>query len=178
MMGVMKILLLGGPGSGKSTVGQRLAQDMGWPWVSSGAILRESTEPWVIERLKTAQLFADEMVSDLVFGRLEGVENAIIDGYPRTLRQAEIIVEKGLKIDMAVEVVVPIEESLTRLSSRGREQDDPTIVEERWNDYDKTKTEILAYLAGNGVKVLTVDGVGTPDEVYNRVVEMLRENWG
>ena len=178
MRDVMKILLLGGPGSGKSTVGQRLAQDMGWPWVSSGAILRESTEPWVIERLKTAQLFDDEMVSDLVFGRLEGVENAIIDGYPRTLRQAEIIVEKGLEIDIAVEVVVPIEESLARLSLRGREQDDSAIVEERWNDYDKTKTEILAYLAGNGVKVLTADGVGAPDEVYNRVVEMLRENWG
>ena len=178
MRDVMKILLLGGPGSGKSTVGQRLAQDMGWPWVSSGAILRESTEPWVIERLKTAQLFDDEMVSDLVFGRLEGVENAIIDGYPRTLRQAEIIVEKGLEIDIAVEVVVPIEESLARISLRGREQDDSAIVEERWNDYDKTKTEILAYLAGNGVKVLTADGVGAPDEVYNRVVEMLRENWG
>lgn len=173
----MKILLLGGPGTGKSTVGQTLAKNMGWPWVSSGAILRESTEPWVVERLKTSQLFDDEMVSDLVFSRLEGVENAIIDGYPRTLKQAEIIVERGLKIDLMVELVIPMEEALARLSLRGRDQDSPEIIEERWVGYDSTKTEIMAYLAGNGVKVLTIDGVGTPEEVYNRVAETLRENW-
>ena len=90
----MKLLFLGGPGTGKSTVGNRLANDLNWPWISSGAILRESKEQWVIERLKTAQLFDDEMVSELVFSRLSGIENAIIDGYPRTLRQAEIIVDR------------------------------------------------------------------------------------
>ncbi len=173
----MRILLLGGPGTGKSTVGQTLAANMGWPWVSSGAILRESTEPWVIERLKTAQLFDDEMVSDLVFSRLEGVKDAIIDGYPRTLRQAEIVVERGMKVDMMVELVIPIEEALARLSLRGRDQDSPEVIEERWAEYEATKTEIMAFLAGNGVKVLTIDGVGTPEEVYNRVVTTLQENW-
>lgn len=104
----MKLLFLGGPGTGKSTVGNRLANDLNWPWISSGAILRESKEQWVIERLKTAQLFDDEMVSELIFSRLSGIENAIIDGYPRTLRQAEIIVDRGLKIDYIVELVVPL----------------------------------------------------------------------
>ena len=152
----MKLLFLGGPGTGKSTVGNRLANDLNWPWISSGAILRESKEQWVIERLKTAQLFNDEMVSELVFSRLSGIENAIIDGYPRTLKQAEIIVDRGLKIDYIVELVVP------------------EIIEERQADYERSRNEIVAYLMGNGVKLLTVDGVGEVDEVYKRTVSIIR----
>lgn len=171
----MKILFLGAPGTGKSTAGQRLAQAMRWPWVSSGAILRESSEPWVIEKLKTAELFDDEMVAGLVFSRLEGVESAIIDGFPRTLRQAEIIVERGMKIDLMVELVVPLEEVMARLTLRGRDQDTPEVVEERWAEYERNKSEIMAYLVGNGVKVVAVDGLGTMDEVYQRVLKSVQE---
>lgn len=170
----MKILFLGAPGTGKSTVGQRLAQAMQWPWVSSGAILRESTEPWVIEKLKAAELFDDVMVSELVFSHLEGAENAVIDGFPRTLRQAEIIVEKGMKIDLMIELVVPIDELIARLKLRGRDEDIPEIVEQRCAMYDKTKTEIMAYLVGNGVKATEVDGLGTMDEVYQRVLQAVQ----
>ena len=128
----------------------------------------------MIERLKTAQLFDDEMVSELVFSRLSGIENAIIDGYPRTLRQAEIIVDRGLKIDYIVELVVPFEEIMRRLSLRGRSQDVPEIIEERQADYERSRNEIVAYLVGNGVKLLTVDGVGEVDEVYKRTVSIIR----
>lgn len=170
----MKILFLGGPGTGKSTVGNRLARDLNWPWISSGAILRESKEQWVIDRLKTAQLFDDEMISELVFSRLEGIDNAIIDGYPRTLRQAEIIIERGLLIDYIVELIVPFDEVMRRLSLRGRSQDVPEIIEERQADYEKSRNEIIAYLMGNGVKLLTVDGLGEIDEVYKRAVGLIR----
>lgn len=170
----MKLLFLGGPGTGKSTVGNRLANDLNWPWISSGAILRESKEQWVIDRLKTAQLFDDEMVSELVFSRLTETENAIIDGYPRTLRQAEIIVERGLKIDYIVELTVPFEEVMRRLSMRGRSQDVPEIIEERQADYERSRNEIVAFLLGNGVKLLTVDGLGEVDEVYKRTVTLIR----
>lgn len=170
----MKILFLGGPGTGKSTVGNRLAKDLNWPWISSGAILRESKEQWVIDRLRTAQLFDDEMISELVFSRLEGIDNAIIDGYPRTLRQAEIIVERGLLIDYIVELIVPFDEVMRRLSIRGRSQDVPEIIEERQADYEKSRNEIVAYLMGNGVELLTVDGLGEIDEVYKRAVSLIR----
>ena len=170
----MKLLFLGGPGTGKSTVGNRLAKDLKWPWISSGAILRESKEQWVIDRLKTAQLFDDEMISELIFSRLKGVENAIIDGYPRTLKQAEIIVERGLLIDYIVELVVPFDEVMRRLAARGRSQDVPEIIEERQADYERRRNEIVAYLVGNGVKLLTVDGMGGVDEVYKRTVTLIR----
>lgn len=171
----MRIIFLGGPGSGKSTVGTRLAEDLKWPWISSGEILRQSKEPWVIEKLKTAQLFDDEMISGLVLSRLHTEQNAIIDGFPRTFKQAEIMITRGEKVDIIVEMKVPIEEIQKRLYLRGRDQDTKDIVEERYAMYERDKDEIMAYLVGNGSKVVTVDGVGTQDEVYARAVKGIQE---
>ncbi len=171
----MRIIFIGGPGSGKSTGGMRLANDIKWPWISSGEILRQSREPWVIEKLKTAQLFDDEMVSGLVISRLSTEPNAILDGFPRTFKQAEIMLARGEKIDLIVELKVPLEEVQKRLYLRGRDQDEKAIVEERYAMYERDKDEIVAYLIGNGSKFITIDGVGTQDEVYYRVTSGIRE---
>lgn len=171
----MRIVFIGGPGSGKSTVGSRLAEDLKWPWISSGEILRQSSEPWVVERLKTAQLFDDEMVAGLVFSRLTDVPNAILDGFPRTFHQAEIMINRGEKVDIIVEMQVPMEETQKRLLLRGRDQDAKEIVEERYAIYEHDKDEIIAYLVGNGAKILKIDGVGTEDEVYQRVAKGIQE---
>lgn len=166
---------MGGPGSGKTTAGKRLAEDLKWPWISSGEILRQSKEPWVVERLKTAALFDDEMVSGLVLSRLAGVKNAILDGFPRTLKQAEILISRGIKVDAIVEMEVPLDEVIARLEIRGRDQDRAEIVQERTAEYEKTKTGILAYLVGNGAKLITIDGVGDQNEVYVRVAHGIQE---
>lgn len=171
----MRIIFLGGPGSGKSTVGSRLADGLKWPWVSSGEILRQSKEPWVIEKLKTAQLFDDEMIAGLVLSRLHQTPNAILDGFPRTLKQAEIMLSRGEKIDVIAEMVVPIEEVQKRLFLRGRDQDTKEIIEERFQTYEQSKDEIVAFLVGNGAKLVKIDGLGTQDEVYARAIQSLKE---
>lgn len=171
----MRIIFLGGPGSGKSTVGSRLADGLKWPWVSSGEILRQSKEPWVIEKLKTAQLFDDEMIAGLVLSRLHQTPNAILDGFPRTLKQAEIMLSRGEKIDVIAEMVVPIEEVQKRLFLRGRDQDTKEIIEERFQTYEQSKDEIVAFLVGNGAKLVKIDGLGTLDEVYARAIQILKE---
>ncbi|MDO4979080.1 MAG: nucleoside monophosphate kinase [Candidatus Saccharibacteria bacterium] len=171
----MRIIFLGGPGSGKSTVGKRLAADLKWPWISIGDILRQSSEEWVKEKLKTAELFDDEMVTGLLLSQLTGVENVIIDGYPRNLRQAELTVERDMRIDLIVEMDVPVEETVNRLVLRGRDQDSREIIEQRWQMFMATETEIIAYLTGNGAKIIKVDGVGEPDEVYKRAVNAIVE---
>lgn len=172
----MKIFLIGGPGSGKSTVGKRMAGDLRWQFISTGEILRESKEPWVIEKLKTAQLFDDEMISELVMTRIRGADNVIIDGFLRTLRQAEIAIEKKIGMDLLLELVVPLEEIQKRLMNRGRDQDEPEIVMERYLEYERNKTKVLAYLVGNGKKLVSVNGVGGMDEVYKRAVMAVRSS--
>jgi len=102
------------------------------------------------------------------------VPNVVFTGFPRNLRQAEILVERHLVPEIIVEIVVPVEEVQKRLALRGRDQDAPEIVAERIAMYEETKSEILAVLIGNGAKLLTVDGVGTPEEVYRRVTEQLQ----
>ena len=171
----MKIFIMGASGSGKSTVGERLAHDLKWGWVDTGAIFRQSKEPWVIEQLKTAQLFDDEMAAGLVLPRITEVPNVVFTGFPRNLRQAEILVERHLVPEVTIEVAVPVEEIQQRLALRGRDQDAPEIVEERLAMYENTKSEILAVLIGNGTRFLTVDGVGTMDEVYARVTAALKD---
>ena len=122
----------------------------------------------MVDRLKTGQLFDDEMVMGLAIPRIESSQNTIYDGFPRTVRQAEMLVEKGLQPDLMIEVNVPLEEIFERLALRGREQDTPEIIEQRYNMHEDTKNEIMAYLVGHGVKVAVIDGVGTPEEVYAR----------
>ena len=143
--------------------------------MSSGEILRQSKEPWVIEKLKTAQLFDDEMIAGLVLSRLHQTPNAILDGFPRTLKQAEIMLSRGEKIDVIAEMVVPIEEVQKRLFLRGRDQDTKEIIEERFQTYEQSKDEIVAFLVGNGAKLVKIDGLGTQDEVYARAIQILKE---
>ena len=83
------------------------------------------------------------------------------------------MLSRGEKVDLIVELTVPMEEVQKRLFMRGRDQDTKEIIEERYAMYEQTKAEIMAYLIGNGAKIVTVDGVGSPDEVYKRVAQAI-----
>ena len=170
-----RVLLLGAPGSGKSTQGQMLAKDWGIKWISTGELLRESKEPWVVQKLKTAELFPDEMIFKILKEAISGEEKVILDGAVRTKAQALYAVSPEIGLDTVVELEVPREELLKRVLDRGRDQDTEEIIVQRLDDYDKMKEEILEVLRANGVKVLKIDGVGAPEEVQIRLKEVLKE---
>ena len=171
----MNILFLGAPGSGKSTQGEILAEKRGMKWISSGEMFRNSTDPVVVEILRTAQLVPDEITNKMVIEKLDELnrDNVILDGYPRTLKQAEFLTENNVKIDAIIEVKVPFEEILTRIMSRGREQDTEEIIRERVEIYEKSRDEIVAYFKSIGTKFIEVDGVGTIEEISKRVEEVI-----
>ena len=85
------------------------------------------------------------------------------------------MLSRGEKIDVIAEMVVPIEEVQKRLFLRGRDQDTKEIIEERFRVYEQSKDEIVAFLVGNGAKLVKIDGLGTQDEVYARVIQSLKE---
>lgn len=168
----MIILFLGAPGSGKSTQGELLANFKGWKWLSTGQMLRESEEPWIQEKLKTGELFDDDFITELALKEIAKYENVILDGFPRTKRQAEMIVEAGVKLDKVVEIDVDAEEITKRMLLRGRMEDNAEVIGKRIGIYEATRDEIVECLVEKeNTEYVKIDGKGTPEEVQMRVRE-------
>ena len=123
----LRIILLGAPGSGKGTQAERIAETTGMMHVSSGDLFRQAekdgTELGKLAKsyMEKGLLVPDEVVTKMVMERIAGTEKGfILDGFPRTLEQAESL-DKGLGtdgIDKAVYIEVSREELLKRLSGR------------------------------------------------------------
>lgn len=170
------IILFGPAGSGKSTQGRTIADKYGWRWLSVGQVLRDTGK--YNEILKAGELVDDETVVKLMgeqIGRAnaEGME-VILDGYPRDVKQAEIMLadensEFFEGIDLAVVLEVPKEELWKRIETRGREDDTKEVVERRFKIFEENIGSILPILEEKGVPVVKVDGVGEYDEVTCRV---------
>lgn len=127
----MKVIMLGAPGAGKGTQAKRLAAEYSIPHISTGDIFRanikEGTELGKKAKayMDAGQLVPDELVCDLVVDRIQQADcknGYLLDGFPRTIPQAEALdaaVEKlGEKIDYAVNIDVPDENIINRMSGR------------------------------------------------------------
>ena len=166
-----RIVLLGAPGSGKSTQGQKLAEFLGCPWISTGELFRKSEDSEIRERIRTEKLIDDETTFEILSDALVGVSDAIIDGFPRTRKQAEMALSLG--ISEVIEIDIPDDEVFNRLSVRGRDQDTPEVIGKRLADYRNMRQEVDEALTDGGIEIKKVDGLGTVDEVFNRVKEVL-----
>ena len=128
---IMKIIMLGAPGAGKGTQAQRIAEKYGIPHISTGDIFRANIKNGT-ELGKKAKAFMDqgllvpdELTVDLVMDRISQPDcekGYILDGFPRTIPQAEALTEalakKGEAIDFAIDVDVPDEKIVTRMAGR------------------------------------------------------------
>ncbi len=127
----MYLIMLGAQGTGKGTVAGILSQATGWPQISTGDIFRkniaENTELGIKanQYISKGNLVPDEITIPMVKNRLnqEDAKNgAILDGFPRTVEQAEkleeILVEKGKKVDLVINLTTPREEIITRILNR------------------------------------------------------------
>ena len=190
------IILMGLAGSGKSTQGRILAERLGGEWLSAGQVLRETQDPAMREVMDRGELVDDELVIRLMEARMAQAEAAgkpvILDGYPRTVRQAKWVAarpagveatgEAGAGANRAVEVraviwlEVPKEELIRRLQLRGRSDDqNAAAIEERLKIVKENADEVCHILAQKGVRILAVDGLGTPEEVTERVWETVQK---
>jgi adenylate kinase len=123
----VKMILLGAPGVGKGTQAQFITEKFGIPQISTGDMLREAVAAGTELGLKvkavmdSGALVTDEIIIDLVKDRIthEDCNNGFLfDGFPRTIPQAEALIEQEIEIDCVVEISVPDEEIVKRLSGR------------------------------------------------------------
>ena len=185
------IILMGLAGSGKCTQGRLLAERLGGVWLSAGQVLGETQDAAMREVMDRGDLVDDGLVIQLMDKRMAEAEAAgkpvILDGYPRTVRQAEWVavrpeVSGGTGASGAAEVraviwlEVPKEELIRRLQLRGRSDDqDAAAIEERLKIVKENADEVCHILAQKGVRILAVDGLGTPEEVTERVWEAVQK---
>ncbi len=123
----MRIMLLGAPGAGKGTQAQFIMEKYGVPQISTGDMLRAAVKagtPLGLEAKKVmdaGQLVSDELIIGLVKERIaqdDCAKGFLLDGFPRTIPQADAMASSGIEIDHVIEIDVPDEEIVKRMSGR------------------------------------------------------------
>jgi adenylate kinase len=123
----MRIILLGAPGAGKGTQAQYLTNKYNIPQISTGDMLRSAIKAgtdmgkMAKKAMDTGQLVTDEIIIGLVKDRIsenDCINGYLLDGFPRTLPQADAVTNAGIEIDAVIEIDVPDSEIVTRMAGR------------------------------------------------------------
>lgn len=181
-MATLRLVILGRQGSGKGTQCARLMESFGPVHVSTGDMLRAAVATGTelgrqAEAIMDAgELVPDEVMNGIVAERLSAddvVERGVLlDGYPRTPAQAEALQEAlesaGTHLDLALNLEVPIEEATRRMLNRARADDTEEAILRRLALYETETAPLVAWFEKRSL-LITVDGLGSEDEVFQRL---------
>lgn len=186
---MMRLLLMGPPGAGKGTQASIIAERYGIPAISTGDLFRNNVARGTdlgreAERYMNAgEYVPDDVTNAMLRDRLlepDAEKGFLLDGYPRTLAQVEfldsVLEEQGVSLDRVVELVVDVDEVVSRLLARaaaeGRKDDTEEVVRRRLEVYAEETAPLLELYDSRGL-LIRVDGVGTVEEVANRITASL-----
>ena len=125
----IKLMLLGGPGSGKSTYSEYISEHFGIPHIYPGDMLRKSTDPKVKALLAKGEFAPLDVVVKIIKQDIAKAPNGyILDGFPRNLEQLKEMQDAGIEINRVIYLDVSDAEVIKRLTARGRADDTPEIV--------------------------------------------------
>ena len=191
----MNIILLGPPGAGKGTQAKYLTSTFGLKQLSTGDMLRAAMEEGsdlgkqVQLIVDAGDLVPDSIMIEMITSRITRADCAggfVLDGFPRTVLQAETLHEelslKKIKIDHVIALDVKLDSLLERIRNRAleaaaeqrRQDDDEETLKHRLNVYKEQTAPILPYYEKLGV-LKTLDGMLTPGEVSRKINEVLAE---
>ena len=185
----MNLLVLGPQGAGKGTQAKRIAAEYEIPHISTGDMFRAAIAAGtelgkrVEPILATGKLVPDEITIAFIRERLaqsDAVEGFVLDGYPRTVAQAEaldeLLKELGLRLDAVLFFDLPDEVVTERLLRRGEDEgradDAPDVIAERLRTYHEHTEPVVEHYRVTG-RLVPLHGEGTVDEVWSEVQEAL-----
>jgi adenylate kinase len=180
-----RVVLVGPPGAGKGTQAATLSDKLGVAHISTGDLFRQHIEAetelgrQVKGILDSGRLVPDELTIELVRERLDEPDTAdgfLLDGFPRNVTQADllnkILADRDEKLDAVIELQVDEDVLVERLLARGRADDTEEVIRNRQQVYRSETEPLLDYYSD---LLITVDGVGAPDEVTDRILNALRD---
>lgn len=193
-----RLILLGPPGAGKGTQAERLVKAHGIPQLSTGDMLRAAVAAGTETGLKaksimdSGELVSDDIVNAIVAERIAEPDCAngfILDGYPRTLAQADAIADmlaaRNMPLDLVIELVVDDKALIGRIMKRAgetaakglpvRKDDNPAVFEERLREYYKKTAPLTGYYYAKKM-LRVVDGMASIDAVTDEIGVLLNQH--
>ncbi|MFB7894137.1 adenylate kinase [Microbacterium sp. NPDC056044] len=184
-----RLLIVGPQGSGKGTQGIRIAEAFGVPAISTGDVFRAAVADGselgtqVKAIIEAGDLVSDELTSAVVRERLSQADaegGFLLDGYPRNVAQVmhleEFLEGRDEELDAVILLDVPRDESISRIARRAQEQgrtdDTEEVIANRLAIYERETAPIIGVYEARDI-VDSVDGVGTLDEITERIVSAL-----
>lgn len=186
---LMRIVLLGAPGSGKGTQAALLQKHLGVPHISTGELFRAAVQNKTPLGVKIksimdrGELVPDNLTLNLLEERMalpDAADGFILDGYPRNLAQAEsldvLLEQLGLPVEEAIQIDVDPEEVIARIARRaaeeGRSDDSEEVARNRLRVYDELTAPVVDYYGERGL-LTRVLGSGTVEEVLQLILSVL-----
>ena len=180
-----RMVLLGPPGAGKSTQAARISEHLAIPAISTGDIFRSNvtgqTELGLRaqEYIDKGEYVPDPVTNAMVADRLrqpDAADGFLLDGYPRTQAQVhaleEMLAESGAALDLVLEITADaqavVERLLKRASEQGRADDTAPVIRHRLEVYAEQTQPLAEIYRAKGLLV-RVDGMGSVDEVFDRI---------
>ena len=187
----MRILLLGPQGSGKGTQAERISRTYGIPHIATGDMLRAAMAAGTELGRKVkpiydaGELVPDDLMIELIRERLaepDAEEGFVLDGFPRTLEQAEalddMLLELGSPLDVVFDLQIDepttVQRLLDRASKEGRSDDTPEAIAKRLQLFRDATLPVIEHYRAQG-KVVGVHAGGTVNEVFNEIQEALEQ---
>lgn len=169
------IIIMGMPGAGKTVQSQKVQDELGFHWLSTGEMLRETKDEEVLKVQASGALVDDQMVIRIVRQKLkdEGYDKTfLLDGFPRNIKQAKWLVEHGEEVGKHIKAVLFLDVSedtaQERLGDRGREDDTEAALAKRQKEQRKLQP-MVEYMKESGVPVEKIDANGSVEEVFSSI---------
>ena len=184
------IIIFGAPGAGKGTQSEKMIEKYGLGHISTGDVLRDQikkgTELGVTAKkyIDDGKLIPDDLMVDILASVYDSYgkdhNGVIFDGFPRTIKQAEalkaMLDKRGHKVAAMIELSVPEDELVKRLVNRGkisgRSDDNEETIQKRLNVYHEQTAPLIDWYDKEGIHH-HVEGLGTVDEIFSRICEVI-----